>query len=118
MKSVSIVGQAVVIGDRRKFLSALVTLDPERLDAELAEAGLAAGTDMATASADPGFHKHVMALVETALSGFSRAEQIRKITILPEELTEEGGELTPTMKLKRKPITEKYTEQIEAMYAG
>ena len=116
IKSVPAIAQAVVIGDRRKFLSALITLDPERLDLTLEEAGLPAGTDMAAAVATDEMKKYVMDKIEQVCATFSRAEQVRKIVLLPAELTEEGGELTPTMKLKRKPISAKYADQIEAMY--
>ena len=117
LKSIPVVSQAVVIGDRRKFLSALITLDPERLDAEVAEAGLPAGTDMATAAASEPFNAHLMKKIEAACSSFSRVEQVRKITILPRELTEDEDELTPTLKLKRRIINDKYAEVIEAIYA-
>ena len=116
IKSVPAISQAVVIGDRRKFLSALIALDPERLDLTLEEAGLPAGTDMATAAGDEKMQKFIFGKIEEVCATFSRVEQVRKITLLPAELSEEGGELTPTMKLKRKPIAEKYADTIEAMY--
>jgi len=118
IKSVPAIGQAVVIGDRRKFLSALIALDPERLETTLQEMGLPAGTSMEDASNDEKVQKYVLDAVTEVLTGFSRVEQVRKVTVLPRELAEENGELTPTMKLKRKIITENWADQIEAMYQG
>jgi long-chain acyl-CoA synthetase len=93
-----LIAQAVAIGDRRPYNVALVVLDPE-LEAEDAEA-------------------RVRAAIEQANAQLSRVEQIKKFHIVPGEWRPGGDELTPTMKLKRKPITEKYAEEIEALYAG
>jgi long-subunit acyl-CoA synthetase (AMP-forming) len=117
LKSVPAISQAVVIGDRRKFLSALVTLDPERLADEARAAGLGDVTDPRSAADSVAFRAHILKLVEAASAGLSRVETVRKITILPQELSEEGGELTPTLKVKRRVINEKYADQIEAMYS-
>jgi len=117
LKSVPVIAQAVVIGDRRKFLSALVTLDPERIAEEARVAGVEGVADPASAAASPAFGAHLLGLVEQASAVLSRVETVRRVTILPGELTEAGGELTPTMKLKRRVINEKYAAQIEAMYA-
>lgn len=117
IKTVPVIAQAVVIGDQRKFLSALITLDPERVVAEARAAGIADVTDVASAARSTPFNAHVLKQVVQACSVLSRVETVRKITILPIELTEQGGELTPTLKVKRRVVHEKYAAQIEAMYA-
>ncbi len=115
LKSIPVVAQAVVIGDKRKFLSALLTLDPERLELEAKEAGSAARTAAEAAKCDR-FVAHLQKQVDQVNDRLSRVEAIRKFVVLPEELTIEGGELTPTMKLKRRVINEKYADQIEGIY--
>ena len=117
IKTVPVIAQAVVIGDNRRFLGALITLDPERVAAEARAAGVAEVTDIASAARSATFNAHVLKLVVQACSVLSRVETVRKITILPVELTEQGGELTPTLKVKRRVVHEKYADQIEAMYS-
>ena len=115
LKSIPVVAQAVVIGDKRKFLSALVTLDPERVAQEAKDAGSSASTAAEAAECET-FQAHLQKQVDEVNDRLSRVEAIRKVFILPEELTIEGGELTPTMKLKRRVINDKYGEQIESIY--
>lgn len=116
LKSISIIGQAVVIGDRRKFLSALITLDPEKLKAEAAAAGSSETTPEGIASCDK-MRAHIQAQLDTVNGTLARVQTIKKFTIIPGEFSIEGGELTPTMKIKRKVVREKYTDDIEAFYA-
>ncbi|MEM7607933.1 MAG: long-chain fatty acid--CoA ligase, partial [Myxococcota bacterium] len=112
------VGQAVVVGDRKPFLGALLALDPEGLDA-LAEAAGTGKADMATLAADPKVTAYLEREIETKCNGrVARYQTIKKFSVLPAELTVEGGELTASMKLRRGPISEKYAEQIETFYAG
>jgi long-subunit acyl-CoA synthetase (AMP-forming) len=118
LKSVPVIAQAVAIGDRRKFVSALVTLNAERVAVEARAAGIAGVTDPESAAGSAPFQAHLMKLVADACSALSRVEAVKKITILPRELSEEGGELTPTLKLKRRVIHEKYAAEIEAMYSA
>ncbi len=117
LRGVPVISQAVALGDRRKFISALVTLDPERVALEAQAAGVAGVTDAASAAASEAFTAHLLGQVTAACSVLSRAETVRKITILPRELSEEHDELTPTLKLKRRVIHERYGDQIEAMYS-
>jgi long-subunit acyl-CoA synthetase (AMP-forming) len=99
-----LIGQAVCIGDRRPYNVALIVLDPDA-----AAAARSRGDDIETL---------VAAGVEEANSHLSRVEQIKRHTILPVDWEPGGDELTPTMKLKRKPIAAKYADEIEALYAG
>ncbi len=116
LKSIPVVSQAVVIGDRRKYLVALVTLDPDRLPTDLAAAASPAKT-VVEAARDPAFNSWLMRQVEAINERLARVQTIKKVTILPSDLSVEGGELTPTMKVKRKVVNQKYQAAIEAMYA-
>ncbi|MFO0749174.1 MAG: AMP-binding protein [Myxococcota bacterium] len=117
LKGINVISQAVVIGDRMKYLTALVTLDPERLPIDLAAAGSPART-AAEAAGCKVFNAWLMGEVGRLNERLARVQTIKKVTILPGELSIEGGELTPTMKVKRKVVNEKYGAQIASMYAG
>jgi long-chain acyl-CoA synthetase len=116
IKQHPLVSQCVVIGDRRPYLTALVTLDPEEIvkyaqENELPEDPQAlASNDQVKASVE----EHV----EQVNEKFARVEQVKKIDILPQDLSQETGELTPTMKVKRNVVADKYSEEIESLYAG
>src|SRR5690606_5243444 len=112
LKGIPVVAQAVVVGDRRKFLAALLTLDPERIVQECKAAGSPA-TDVTSAASCPVFRKHLQGQIDAVNQGLARVQTIKKWTIIPSEFTIEGGELTPTMKIKRKVVNEKYAQQIE-----
>jgi long-subunit acyl-CoA synthetase (AMP-forming) len=99
-----LIGQACVVGDRRPYNVALLVLDPDN----------GAGLD----PADPDVLARVQAEVDEANSHLSRVEQIKRFRLLDAEWLPGGDELTPTMKLKRKPIAAKYAEAIEAIYAA
>ncbi len=115
LKAIPVVGQAVVIGDRRKYLSALLSLDPERVEEEARLAGSPART-VAEAATCATFKAHLDRQVEEINGRLARVQTIKRYTILPAEMTVDGGELTPTLKLRRKVIGEKYHAEIEAMY--
>ena len=114
LKRDAVIGQAVVIGDRRKFLSALITIDAEG-------AGAAAGangwpTDVEALATHAGFREHIQRAVDETNGELARYEQIKKFSILAHDFTVETGELTPTQKVRRRVVGEKYAKQIEAMY--
>ncbi len=115
LRKIDGIGQAVVIGDRRKFLSALLTIDPERAPALAQERGWPTDPEQLAKHAD--FVAYVNAEVEAANKELARYESIKKTTILPVDFTVEGGELTPTQKIKRNVVRDRYTDAIEAMYA-
>jgi long-subunit acyl-CoA synthetase (AMP-forming) len=115
LKLIPLVDQAVAIGDRRKFVSALLTLDPETAKAWADEQGIEDG-DVASLAENERLVEEVQRGVDEANENLARVEQVRKFKILPEPWEPGGDELTPTMKLKRKPIAEKYAEEIEALY--
>jgi long-subunit acyl-CoA synthetase (AMP-forming) len=111
-----LIGTAVAIGDRRPYNVALIVLDPDVTAAFAQEHGIADSSPAAMA-ADVRVQQAVAAAVEEANSHLSRVEQIKKFAILGDEWQPGGAELTPTMKLKRKPIAEEYAAEIERLYA-
>jgi len=113
-----LVGQVVVVGDKKPFISALVTLDPEMLPVWLNNNGEDAGMSLDEAAANPAVLAEVQRAIDAANENVSRAESIRKFTILPTELTEASGHLTPKMSIKRNVILDDYADMIEAMYSG
>lgn len=116
LKSIPMIDQAVVIGDKRKYLTALLVLDEESLETSAKELGSSANT-LAEAAQCEKFRAHIEAEVDRINGDLARVQTIKRWTLLSEPLTPETGELTPTMKLKRRIINEKYADQIEAMYA-
>lgn len=96
------ISQAVVIGDRRKFLSAVVAIDPDHLAGSGGDAS--------------AFEESISAHVETINQRFARVEHVRKFSVLPRELDQDNGELTPTMKIKRRIVYENWAEIIDGMY--
>jgi long-subunit acyl-CoA synthetase (AMP-forming) len=111
-----LIGQAITIGDRRPYNTALVTLDSDSLPGWCKAQGLE-GKPVDQLIEDPKVIEAVQAEIDRANESLARVEQIKKFKILPTEWEPGGEELTPTMKLKRKPIAEKYGEEIEALYA-
>ncbi|HVQ60090.1 MAG TPA: AMP-dependent synthetase/ligase [Solirubrobacterales bacterium] len=116
IKQHPLVSQCVVVGDRRPYLVALVTLDPEEAAAHAQENGL--DETPAQLSANPDINASIMAHVEKINQNFARVEQVKKIAILPNDLSQESGELTPTLKVKRAVVASKHEQEIEQLYAG
>ena len=112
-----LIGQAVVIGDRRPYNVALIVLDPDFAPTWAAQNGLE-GKGPEDLAGEDAVRAAIQAGVDGANEKMSRVEQIKKFKILPTEWAPGGDELTPTMKLKRKPIDAKYAAEIEELYAG
>jgi long-chain acyl-CoA synthetase len=110
-----LVGQAIAVGDRRPYVTALVTLDDETAPAWAAANGIGA-----LSMADLAVHERVVAeldgLVASVNDRLARAEQIKRYVVLPEVWTPDSGELTPTMKLRRRVVLDRYDERISALY--
>jgi long-subunit acyl-CoA synthetase (AMP-forming) len=117
LKMIPLVDQAIAIGDRRKFISALLTLDPEVAPAWAAKQGIE-DTDLALLAENPQVIEEVQRGVDAANEDLARVEGVKRFKLLAEPWEPGGDELTPTMKLKRKPIADKYADEIEALYAG
>jgi len=113
-----IVGQVVVVGDQKPFISALVTLDSEMLPTWLGNNDEDSSMSLADAAQHPKVIAEVQRAVDAANSRVSRAESIRKFTILATEFTEASGHLTPKMSIKRHVITADFADVIEGMYTG
>jgi long-subunit acyl-CoA synthetase (AMP-forming) len=110
-----LIGQACCIGDRRPYNTALIVLDADYAPQWAAQQGLDA-TDLDALAEDPAVIGAVQAGVENANQHLARVEQIKRFKIVPGDWLPGGDELTPTMKLKRKPIAAKYEAMIDAMY--
>ena len=117
LKAIDGVLQAAVIGDRRKYLTALLTLDPEAAPRIARERGLP-GDSLEALAAHPGFDAYVQEAIDEVNRNLARYETIKRFSLLPRELSVEAGELTPTLKIKRKVVAARYQAQIEAMYAA
>ena len=116
IRSDPLIGQVVVVGDAKPFVAALVTLDPEMLPMWLSNNKLDSGMSLAEAASNPLVIAGVQAAVDRANARVSRAESIRKFTILPLEFTEKSGHLTPKLSIKRNIIHDDFATQIEDMY--
>ena len=111
-----IIGQVVVVGDQKPFISALVTLDPEMLPTWLANNGLPSDLSLVDASKNAAVRAEVQSAVDAANARVSRAESIRKFTILDSEWTEASGHLTPKLSIKRNVIMSDFADEITALY--
>jgi long-chain acyl-CoA synthetase len=111
-----IIGQVIVVGDQKPFISALVTLDEEMLPTWLKNNGLDESLAVDAAAKNPKVIAEVQKAVDAANTTVSRAESIRKFTILDAELTEASGHLTPKLSIKRNVILKDFAEEIESMY--
>ena len=112
-----LIGQAVVIGDGRSYNTALIVLDAEFAPLWAHRQGVADG-DLAALAADDRVQAAVQEAIDRANARLARVEQVRRFHIVRGDWLPAGDELTPTMKLKRRPIAEKYAAQIEALYAA
>ncbi|WP_349239880.1 long-chain fatty acid--CoA ligase [Patulibacter sp. SYSU D01012] len=112
-----LIGQVCVFGDRRPYNVALVVLDPDVAPVWAAAHGIAA-TDPAALAEEPAVREAVAAAIEEANARLSRVEQVKRFELLRHDWLPGGDELTPTMKLKRKPIAAKYAATVDALYAG
>jgi long-chain acyl-CoA synthetase len=103
-------------GDRRPFPVALITLDPEEIVHFAREHGL--GEDLAALSREPKVIELIGSEVDRVNAKYAQVEQIKKFVLLDHDLSQETGELTPTLKVKRNVIYAKYADLFEALYAG
>jgi long-subunit acyl-CoA synthetase (AMP-forming) len=116
LKQIAAVSQAVAVGDRRPYVVALLTLDPARV-AEVAEKAGSPARSAEEAAACPVFKAWVGKQVEEVNAGLARYETIKRFALLSKELSVDAGDLTPTLKLKRRVIHERYRDVIEGLFA-
>ena len=111
-----LVSQCMVVGDQQPFIACLVTLDPEAIGPWASAHGKSG--DVAALATDPELLAEIQAGVDDANKAVSKAEAIRKFTVLPVDWTEEGGQLTPSLKLKRSVVMKEFAADVDALYAG
>ena len=99
LKVHTLIEEAVLIGDQRPYLTALITLDPDQK---------LAGEEVAAA---------IQKIIDDVNDRYAKVEQIKRFTVLENSFSIDGGEMTPTLKVKRAAVTKKYQDKIEAMYA-
>jgi long-chain acyl-CoA synthetase len=112
LKNHPLINEAVVIGDRRKYLTVLVTLDPEASTKWAKDNGV----DTKTMHTNDKLRAEIQKAVDDTNKDLARVEQIKKFEVLPRNFTVEDGELTPTLKVKRKKVYEHFSDTIESMY--
>jgi long-chain acyl-CoA synthetase len=110
------ISQAIAAGDRRSYLVALVTLDPDEAPKLAEQLGVSA--DPESMARDEKVREAVWKDIEAVNQRFARIEQIKRFAILPRDLSQEDGELTPTLKVKRAVVYEKYESDVNALYDG
>ena len=113
-----LIGQAVVIGDKRPFVAALISLDAEMLPIWLANNGADKSMTLAQAAKSPIVLADIQKAIDRVNRHFSRAESIRKFVIIDRELTEESGHLTPSLKIKRDAVLRDFAPAIEQIYGS
>ncbi len=111
-----LISQAMCVGDAKPFIAALITIDPEAFPGWKERNGKSADATVADLADDPDLVAEIDLAVKDANQAVSKAEAIRKFRILPVDFTEDTGELTPTLKVKRKVVAEKFAGDIEALY--
>jgi len=117
LRSHALVSQCMVVGDQKPFVAAIVTLDPEALPMWLKVQGKDESLTTADLMGDAEVLAEIQGAVDEANKAVSHAEAIKKFVLVPEEWTEEGGQMTPSMKLKRGVVHKEYEAQIEEIYA-
>jgi long-chain acyl-CoA synthetase len=110
------VSQALVVGDQQPFIACLVTIDPEAFEPWKERTGKPAGATVADLVDDPDLRSEVQGAVDQANATVSKAEGVKKFVILRNDFTEEGGEMTPSLKLRRHVIMKQYSEDVASLY--
>ncbi|ABP54858.1 AMP-dependent synthetase/ligase [Salinispora tropica] len=113
-----LVSQCMLIGDGRPYVAALVTIDPSAWDRWRSEHGRSDDATVAELRDDPELCGEIQAAVDRANATVSRAEQVKTFRILPRDLTESDGELTPILKIKKSVVQEHFSDDVEALYQG
>jgi len=116
LRSEPLISQAMVVGDQKPFIGALITIDPEAFDHWKTKAHKPADASVADLTDDPDLRAVIQAAIDDANKTVSHAEAIKKFRILPTDFSEETGEMTPTLKVKRNVVAQKFAADIEAIY--
>jgi long-chain acyl-CoA synthetase len=115
LKASRYVSQALVVGDRRPYVAALITLDPVELERWARERGIEG--DLEALAADPLVRELVQGIVDDVNRERSRYEQLKRFVVLPRDFTIADGEITPTLKLKRRAVLDNFADELEQLYA-
>ena len=115
LKTSKFVSQALVVGDKRPYVAALITLDPVEIGRWAAEQGI--DGEVTSLSEDARVHELVQGAVDDANRERSRYEQVKRFAVLPRDFTMEEGEITPTLKLRRRAVQEHFADDIDGLYA-
>ena len=116
LKTSKYVSQAMVVGDRQPYIAALITLDPGGRPP--GRSARARRPTWRRSLEHPDVRELIQGVVDDVNADHSRYEQIKRFTILPRDFTMENGELTPTLKLKRRVVAEHYAAELDELYAG
>lgn len=116
IKAAPLVSQVMVVGDQRPFIAALVTIDEEYFPAWKSQHGKPEAATVSELAQDADLRAEIQAAVDEANKQVSHAESIKKFTVLANDFTEAGGEITPSLKLKRGVVNKNYASDIEALY--
>jgi len=116
LKGIPVVSQAVVIGDRKRYLSVLLTLNKDRIPVDAQAIGSAAN-DPESAARDEKFLHFLQRQIDAVNARLARVQAVKKFKVLPQDFSVEGGELTPTMKVRRTVVQEKYKKEIDKLYS-
>lgn len=117
MRAHPLISQAMCVGDQEPFIAALITIDPEAFEGWKQRNNKDAGASVGDLAEDAALVAEIQKAVDDANQTVSKAEAIRKFRILPVDFTEDTGELTPTLKVKRKVVAEKFAAEIAALYS-
>jgi long-chain acyl-CoA synthetase len=115
VRSHPLVSQCMVVGDNKPFIAALVTIDPDAIKNWIT-ANKKEGATIAALTKDPDLNSVIQTAIDEANKAVSRAESIRKFTILPTDFTIAGGQLTAKMSVKRHVVAAEFAEEIEALF--
>ena len=115
LKTSPMISQVMVYGDRKPYLTALITLDPEALSAWAEGEGIR-GEDLSELCQNGRVRKYIWDIVKEKSRDLASFETIKKFEILPEDFSQEAGEITPTLKVKRRLVSDKYRDLLENMY--
>jgi long-chain acyl-CoA synthetase len=118
LRASPIIGQAVVIGDQRQFVSVLISLDPEMLPVWLGNNGQKSDMSLSQAAKNPVVLAELQRKIDEVNATVSNAEGIKKFAVIESELSEESGHLTPSLKIKREVVTRDFAPVIDEIYGG
>jgi len=117
LRSNPLISQCMVVGDQKPFIGVLITIDEEFFPTWKAQHGKPAGASVGELATDPDLTAELQAAIDEANGAVSKAESIRKFRVLPVDFTEEGGEMTPSLKLRRAVIAKNHESEIASIYA-